>query len=423
MTNTPESSPIPVFRGTGLIGPIGPTGSTGPTGITGNPGQCLSGVTGIGISGITVSGNNLVLTFGTANNQVNILHSSIKGNTGTNTVNNSVFNIQASSLSGQHIFQTFTPEEFSTRSVTFSADPNQTKTPKFLGVTFNKINVSVGATFYKLTSFTTPYSPSGSSGQLAYVDQSLDKFTVRGASGTSWNPNTGLLRYVQNYTKEIDNFSSKNVRDNYRSENIDAITGTLITTSGWGSGVTFTIPVTTISGNTGQSGLIVSDSPSIKIPFFSTNHSSGNTANLLVGGVTLGSCFLSTIQDPRKRCVDFISEPYCKSIQGSWSINPCSNREEVFSAIKTCCVYSYELDKVICIETFESECLQFMGLPGNLSKCSVYEGIMKKCSNLIDLCLECDTGQCCYKGICTEQSEFDCITKNPGAVWFSGKTC
>jgi len=422
MTNIPGSSSIPVFRGVGLIGSVGPDGPTGPTGITGSPGQCLPGVTGIGISGITVSENNLILTFGTADNQVNILHSSIKGNTGTNSVNDSVFNIQASSLSGHHIFQTFSPEEFSTRSVTFSANPNQTKTPKFLGITFNNIDVIDGATFYKIKSLKTLYSPSGSSGQLAYVDQSLDKFTVRGASGTLWDPNIGLLRYVQNYTKEIDNFSSTDNRDNYRSGNINNIEGTVIDGE-WGSGITFTIPVTTISGNTGQSGLIVSAPTNIKIPFFSTNHSSGNTANLLVGGATLGSCFLSTIPDPRKRCVDFISEPYCKSIQGSWSINPCSNREEVFSAVKTCCIYSYELDKVTCIETFESECLQFMGLPGNLSKCSVYEGIMKKCSNLIDLCLECDSGQCCYKGICTEESEYDCITKNPGAVWFSGKTC
>jgi len=411
------SSFIPVFGviETSPMGPTGPTGPTGEQGPQGLQGECLDGNTGIGIVGITKTQENLIITYGTAGNSLGIQNSLLRGNTGTVEQNKSVFNIKGTTTTGHHIFQTFTPQELSTRSVTFSADPDALKIPGFLGITFINMNVSVSSDLFKISSFNDSTNYSGASGQLVFVDQFEDKFIIRGASGTLWNQD--VLKYKQKYSKELDTFAAGSSFDNYR--------GTQLTqsdvTQGWEEGeVTYIIPVTSLVGNTAQSNLIINNQ---KISFAATNHSTGMTANLLVGGATLGSCFVNSIQDPRKKCVEFMSEPYCKSIGGIWSLNPCSEREEIYNAIKTCCIYSYETDEVVCIETFESECLQFMGLPGNLNRCAVYEGVMEKCSDLGDLCLVCAPGKCCYKGKCTEQTEFECLTKNPGAVWFAGETC
>jgi hypothetical protein len=415
MSITPGSSSIPIYGIIGNPGPTGATGPTGPVGPQGFQGDCLDGNTGIGISGITKTEQNLIITYGTAGSTLGIQNSVLKGNTGTVEQNLSVFNIKGTTTTGQHIFQTFTPQETTTRSVTFSADPDALKIPTFLGLTFVNISVNVTDDLYEISNFSDSTNYSGASGQLVFVDQFEDKFTIRGASGTLWNQD--VLKYKQKYSKELDTFASGSSFDNYTSTSLSqtAVTG------GWQEGgVTYIIPVTSLVGNTAQSNLIIKDQ---KISFAPTNHSSGMTANLLVGGATLGSCFVNSIQDPRKKCVDFMSEPYCKSIGGIWSLNPCSEREEIFTAIKTCCIYSYETDEVICIETFESECLQFMGIPGNLNRCAVYEDIMKKCSDLGDLCLVCAPGKCCYKGNCTNETEFQCITGHPGAVWFAGETC
>ena len=422
MSNYGGSGIVPIWILDGSFGPIGPTGPTGATGATGATGSCLPGNTGLGIIGITVDNDDIVISFGTAGFAVTINNEIIRGATGTTFNNLSEWNIQGATTNGQQIFRTFNPLENQLKSVTFSADPSNPKKLEFFGLTFINIAVKTSSdTLISLTAITNVIPLSGITGQLAYVDKA-NNIIVSGATGTDWNKNR--LSYTGRSLLELDSFSSTATADNYTSNQITGITNTQrIGINGVSGNVTVVRPVISFANSTYQPGMVISN-PSGKdwrIPFLSADYNTaGSTATLLTGGATLGSCWIADIQDPRKRCVDFLGKDYCSSIGGSWSSNPCSTREEVFSSLKACCLYDYATNGIICINTFESECLRMMGVPGNV-KCEVYETIMNKCPT--DLCFTCEIGRCCYKGNCFERTESECFLLFPGGVWFSGETC
>ena len=189
------------------------------------------------------------------------------------------------------------------------------------------------------------------------------------------------------------------------------------------------IPISSISGTTTtQAALYIhpdlNDAPAAKTfqRLYFPQHTAITAGNKTIfspqtQGITYGSCWMDSIPDVTKRCMEYTTQEYCETYMGgTFSINPCSQRDETFLHIKACCLYDYTINGITCINTFEEECEKFMGIFGNV-KCEVFEGIMNKCPD--DLCFSCDIGKCCYKGSCFALKEAKCYQDFPGAVWFN----
>ena len=362
--------------------------------------------------------------------------------------NDSYYTIRGTTTTGQIIFKTSTPEEYSTATRVYQAvsstELEANSYPEFYGITLTGINVTEtsGDIILSLNEVIDELSGSGLPGQLVFVDTSEnDKLVLRGTSGAQWNKNLELLSYTSKNTKEIYPFGW----DGFTYYNDNWITAT----GGVTNSLDTFIPNSALIGNTGapvgssyanaitlvnQLGTggitksiqpvlnILGDNKNLRIPFLLQDYSPGKTANLITGsGPTMGSCFIASIPDPRKQCVDFVSKTYCDSIGGTWDDEPCNLRDELLEVQTACCLYDYDTNGIICINTWPIYCLEWMGVVGNV-KCNIYEGILNRCSDLPDMCFSCLIGKCCFKGRCIPESEYNCLLNYPGAVWF-GETC
>lgn len=470
MSTNRGSSPARIrLEVSGTLGPIGPTGPTGPTGPIGLTGLCLPGVTGREIihnnlfnASVSVSDNFVkgwtlgTITFSdgfTCDIRINTTDNYLSplpfATPGAPFQNKSYYTISGSTTNGQLIFKTTTPLEYSTYSKTYEAvssvDLEPDQYPQFYGITLSGIKFveSTGEIKLFIEEQVSKLSAVGQTGQLAFVDISENKLIIRGISGAKWNKDLNQIEYTTQISQEIypsgwdgvtllyDNWirSTGEIDPSYSVIPNSILIGN---TGASTTGSSYTNPITLVntisSGSTFQKIqpiLSVIQSPNnLRIPFLIQDYSQGKTANLLTGtnlGVTLGSCFVPTISDPRKQCIEFVSYSYCNSLGGSWDNEPCKQRDELLQQKTSCCLYDYEINGITCIDTWPQECLEFMGIVGNV-KCSVYEGILNRCSDLPDMCFSCIIGKCCFKGKCISESEYDCLLKYPGAVWFE-ETC
>lgn len=458
----------------GILGPVGPTGATGATGPTGEAGSCLPGATGRGIhpSHGTTYGLRLFHHKNTINSPTSTwilggitftdgftalvqIAGICGGGTGKRFATpgapfqNKSFYTISGSTTGQLLFKTTTPEEFFNASKIYeavpSADLQPDQYPQFYGITLSGINFveSTGEIKLYIQEQISELSAAGVTGQLVFVDVSENKLTLRGTSGANWNKNLNQLEYTTQISKEIYPFGWGGITylyDNWirvtgESDSLNSIIPNSILIGNTGASTVdsvYTNPITLVNtistGSTFQKIQpilsVIQPGNNLRIPFLVQDYSTGKTANLLTGtnlGVTLGSCFISSIPDPRKKCIDFVSYSYCNSLGGSWDNEPCKQRDELLQEQTSCCLYDYETNGITCIDTWPQECLEFMGIVGNV-KCSIYEGILNRCSDLPDMCFSCIIGKCCFKGKCISESEYDCLLNYPGAVWF-GETC
>lgn len=421
------SSPTFIQYSGGSMGNIGPTGATGITGPTGNTGSCLQGNTGYGITGIQIIGNDLGITFGSGNTLTLILNSSLKGTTGTTKSNNSFFNIRGTTTEGISIIASTNPTEYNSNSVTYGVGTTN-KIVKLRGITFRNIGILSSSNGITLSSIIgiNPYTIQGNTGELVYVNPS---YSLIGMDNNSWDSLNKNITLTLVATKENDVSGLTLDNSNYRKDsvrNVGTESGLTMPLGGYTFNSLDVVPVSSINGTTfTEQAFYIKRSASKEIAnqilFFNQQVAitSGNRVTFTPQnniGITYGSCYLSKIEEPSRRCMDYTTQVGCNLMGGTFDEVSCAERDETYESKKSCCLYDYILGGITCINTYADECERFMGIVGNV-RCFYFEGAFNKCPP--EMCFACNIGKCCYKGSCYAENEFDCYQKYSGGVWFN----
>lgn len=404
-----------LFSNEGARGPTGPPsvvqGITGPTGATGT---CIEGETGTGIRAITVEYPTIKIFHGATG--ITLSCSPItKGATGEFGYNDTYYTLQGTTSSNYSILKSKTPTEYNTNIIDYNIykDPDvQNDIAEFRGLDFRNITTTDSPTAITITAVNyTSATLGGNTGDLVYITKVGSSYILTGASGNNWTPTIRKLELNVPASREADISGYTFATDNYRygsvSPTADETGYSYMNISGYTFDNKYVKPVETINSDTvTQSALYlrVNDAgqtaSQVIIPFIAQNPidvvwGRRNYAPQLTTVDLHGSCCL-----PNSTCVEFATEQYCINLGGTYEQVPCSDRTDECLLNNSCCYYDYISGDILCVNSSEAECEEYMG-----------ESSTSRCSRMYcpdEVCNDGPIGRCCVKGFCYTTTQKDC---------------